>query len=77
MLRTMLSPGVPASTRNIDAPRYGMLSGSVTVMTIRNEAHRAWEEKNFHPSMTHSSPSWYARHWNWPGSAPPWGSVIE
>ena len=30
-------------------------------MTIRNDAVRAFDEKNFHPLMTHSSPSFTAR----------------
>ncbi len=46
-------------------------------MTMRNVAHLALEEKNFHPLMTHSSPSRTARVVNTVGSAPPWGSVIE
>ena len=28
-----------------------MLSGSVTTMTMRNSAHRAWAEKNFQPNV--------------------------
>ena len=46
-------------------------------MTMRNEAVRALEEKNFHPLITHSSPSltaWVVNCW---GSDPAWGSVIE
>ena len=38
-------------------PWYGLTSGSVTAMTMRNAAVLAFEEKNFHPLMTHSSPS--------------------
>ena len=46
-------------------------------MTMRNEAVLAFDEKNFHPLMTHSSPSFSARVVNIVGSAPAWGSVIE
>ncbi len=45
----------------MDIPRYGIASGSVTAITIRNSAQRAWDEKNFHPLITHSSPSLTAR----------------
>ena len=43
----------------------------------RREAVLALEEKNFHPLMTHSSPSFSARVLNSVGSAPAWGSVME
>ena len=46
-------------------------------MTMRKMAVRALEEKNFHPLMTHSSPSRTARVVNCLGSDPAWGSVIE
>ena len=52
----MRMPGVSAGTRNIDMPRYGLTSGLVTAMTIRKDAVRRLEEKNFSPLMTHSSP---------------------
>ena len=38
---------------------------------------RAFDEKNFHPLITHSSPSRSARVVNRVGSAPACGSVIE
>ena len=53
----MLTPGVSVGTRNIDMPWYGLISGFVTAMTIRNDDVFAFEEKYFHPLMTHSSPS--------------------
>ena len=46
-------------------------------MTMRKAAVRALDEKNFQPSITHSSPSRRARVSNIVGSAPAWGSVIE
>ena len=46
-------------------------------MTMRKAAVRAFDEKNFQPLMTHSSPSLAARVVNRVGSEPPWGSVIE
>ena len=46
-------------------------------ITMRKADVRALEEKNFHPSMTHSSPSLTALVSNRAGSDPPWGSVIE
>ena len=58
-------------------PLYGVTSGLVTAMTMRNEAVLAFDEKNFPPLMTHSSPSFSARVVNIVGSAPAWGSVIE
>jgi len=73
----MLTPGVSVGTRNIDMPWYALTSGSVTAMTMRNDALRAFDEKNFHPLMTHSSPSFVACVWNIVGSAPACGSVIE
>ncbi len=76
-LRTMLTPGVSVGTRNIDIPLYGLTSGLVTAITIRNDAVLALEEKYFHPLMTHSSPSLTARVLNNVGSAPAWGSVME
>src|SRR5213595_1474695 len=76
-LRTMLMPGVSAGTRNIDMPLYGLTSGLVTAMTIRNDAVLALEEKNFQPLITHSSPSLTAPVLNSVGSAPACGSVIE
>jgi hypothetical protein len=72
-----LTPGVSAGTRNIDIPLYGLTSGFVTAMTIRNVAVLAFEEKYFQPSITHSSPSLTARVLNNVGSAPACGSVIE
>ena len=58
-------------------PWYALTSGSVTAMTMRNDEVLALDEKNFHPLMTHSSPSRPARVVNIVGSAPAWGSVIE
>ena len=49
----------------------------VTAITMMNEAVRAFDEKNFQPSMTQSSPSLTARVVNIVGSAPACGSVIE
>ena len=46
-------------------------------MTMRKEAVRALEEKNFHPLITHSSPSCTARVVNCWGSDPACGSVME
>ncbi len=77
MLRSIFTPGVSVGTRNIDMPWYALTSGSVTTMTIRNDAVRAFDEKNFHPLITHSSPSLTARVVNMVGSAPACGSVIE
>ena len=77
MLRSMLTPGVSVGTRNIDMPLYGLTSGSVTAMTMRNAEVLAFEEKNFHPLMTHSAPSRTARVVNCVGSDPACGSVIE
>src|SRR5580765_6373578 len=76
-LRTMSTPGVSVGTRNIDMPLYGLTSGFVTTMTIKNDAVLAFDEKNFHPLITHSSPSLTACVLNCVGSAPPCGSVIE
>ena len=58
-------------------PGRRLTSGSVTAITMRNDGGAAFDEKNFPPSMTHSSPSWSARVVNTVGSAPPCGSVIE
>ncbi len=58
-------------------PWYALTSGSVTAITIRNDAVLALDEKNFQPSITHSSPSRVARVVNMVGSAPACGSVIE
>ena len=77
MLRTMSTPGVSVGTRNMDIPWYTSVSGSVMAITMRKLAVRALEEKNFHPSMTHSSPSRTARVSKRAGSEPPCGSVIE
>ncbi len=76
-LRSMCTPGVSVGTRNIDMPLYGLTSGLVTTMTMRNEAVLALDEKYFQPLITHSSPSLTARVVNSVGSAPAWGSVIE
>ena len=46
---------------NIDICWYGGLSGSVTAITIRNEANAACDENHFSPLITHSSPSRTAR----------------
>ena len=54
-----------------------LTSGSVMAITMRNDAVRALDEKNFHPLMTHSSPSCTAGQVNCWGSDPAWGSVIE
>ena len=42
-------------------PCTALTSGLVTTMTMRNEAVLAFDEKNFQPLMTHSSPSFSAR----------------
>ena len=73
----MCTPGVSVGTRNIDMPLYGLTSGLVTAMTMRNEAVLALDEKYFQPLITHSSPSLTARVVNSVGSAPAWGSVME
>jgi len=73
----MWMPGVWEGTRNIDMRWYGDASGSVTAITIRNDAQRAWDENHFSPSITHSSPWSSAFVVKTLGSAPPWGSVIE
>ena len=73
----MFTPGVSVGTRNIDMPWYALTSGSVTAMTMRKAAVLAFDEKNFQPLITHSSPSLVARVLNSVGSAPAWGSVIE
>ena len=46
-------------------------------ITMRKLAVRALDEKNFHPLITHSSPSRVAVVSNRAGSEPPCGSVIE
>ena len=46
-------------------------------ITIANAACFRFDENHFSPLITHSSPSFSARHVNTPGSAPPCGSVIE
>ena len=46
-------------------------------ITMRKAAVRALDEKNFHPLMTHSSPSRTAAVVNCLGSEPAWGSVME
>ena len=71
MLRTISTPGVSVGTRNIDIPWYALTSGSVTAMTMRKAEVRAFDEKNFHPSITHSSPSRRARVSKRVGSEPP------
>ena len=58
-------------------PWYALTFGSVTAMTMRNDAVFAFDEKYFQPVMTHSSPSFTARVLNSVGSAPACGSVIE
>ena len=73
----MLTPGVSVGTRNMDAPLYTLTSGSVMAITMRKAAVRALDEKNFHPLMTHSSPSRTATVVNCCGSEPAWGSVME
>src|SRR6476619_5916969 len=57
----MRTPGVSASTRNIDARWWGRASGSVTAMTMRKSAIDALEENHLRPLMTYSSPSRVAR----------------
>ena len=74
---TAEADGVSVGTRNIDMPLYGLTSGLVTTMTMRNDAVLAFDEKNLAPLITHSSPSFSARVVNIVGSAPAWGSVIE
>lgn len=61
----------------MDIERCGSASGSVTAMTMRNSANRAWLENHFSPLMTHSSPSRTAVVRKPVGSDPPCGSVIE
>jgi hypothetical protein len=46
-------------------------------MTMKNDATEAFDEKNFRPAITQSSPSQTARVVKTRGSAPPYGSVIE
>ena len=46
-------------------------------MTMRNDAVLAFDEKYFHPLMTHSSPSLTAWVLKSVGSAPACGSVME
>ena len=58
-------------------PWYALTSGSVTTITMRNDDVLAFDEKNFQPLITHSSPSFSARVVNIVGSAPACGSVIE
>ena len=77
-LRTMLTPGVSVGTRNIDMPLYGLTSGLVTAMTMRNDDVLALDEKYFQPLITHSSPSLHRpgrEHAS--GRHPACGSVIE
>ena len=52
-----LTPGVSVGTTNIDIRWCVGASGSVTAITIRNDAKRACEENHFSPLITHSSPS--------------------
>ncbi len=73
----MFTPGVSVGTKNIDMPLYGLTSGLVTAMTMRNDAVFAFDEKYFQPLITHSLPSLTARVLNCVGSAPACGSVIE
>src|ERR1700684_3980827 len=75
-LRTISIPGRSDGTMNIAMPRYGDTSGLVTAITMTNAAVLAFEEKNFHPFSTHSSPSRTARVLNWVGSAPASGSAM-
>ena len=58
-------------------PGTALTSGFVTAMTMMNDAVRRFDEKNFSPLITHSSPSRSARQRNCVGSEPPCGSVIE
>ncbi len=51
------TPGVSASTTNIDARWCGRASGSVTAITIRKSAIEPFEENHLWPLITHSSPS--------------------
>ena len=73
----MFTPGVSVGTRNIDMPWYALTSGFVTAITMRNDAVFAFDEKNFQPLMTHSSPSLTAWVLKSVGSAPACGSVME
>ena len=50
-------PGVSPGTTNIECRSYGGASGSVTAITIRNDAIDANDENHFSPLITHSSPS--------------------
>ena len=62
---------------NIDMRWYGEAVGSVTAITIRNDARWAFDENHFWPLMTHWSPLSSALVVKTLGSAPPCGSVIE
>ena len=71
-------PGRVGRARRTSTCRwYGGASGSVTAITMRNDAIEAYDENHFSPLMTHSSPSCTAVVVNTFGSAPPCGSVIE
>ena len=70
-------PGVSPGTTNIECRSYGGASGSVTAITMRNDAIDANEENHFSPLITQSSPSCTALVVKTFGSAPPCGSVIE
>ncbi|MCY1186275.1 hypothetical protein D9M71_226670 [compost metagenome] len=61
---------------NIDWLEISGASASVTTMTMKNSAKRAFEANHFLPLITHSSPSRTAVVVKTCGSAPPCGSVI-
>ena len=73
----MFTPGVSFGTINIDMRLYSLASGSVTTITIRNDARCAFDENHFSPLITQLSPLSSACVLNTFGSAPPCGSVIE
>jgi hypothetical protein len=75
--RRISTPGVPVSTRNMEARWCGRASGSVTAMTIRKSAMEAFEENHLWPEMTQEEPSRTARVRRSVGSAPALGSVME
>ena len=68
--RTILTPGVSASTTSIEARWCGRASGSVTAITIRKSAIEPLEENHLWPLITHSSPSRTAEVCSSVGSEP-------
>ena len=78
-LRTMFDAGrVGRDEEHRRALVRARRRGSVTTMTMRKAGDaRRCDEKYFSPLITHSSPSFTARHRELAGSAPRCGSVIE